>query len=430
MTRHDTLMEGCRVLDLAEDGCCLAGKILGDMGADVIKIEPPGGSPTRNKGPFHKDIPDPERSLFWFATNLHKRGITLNLETAEGRAIFKRLVEASDIVIEGFAPGYMEGLGLGYRDLERVNPGIVMTSITPFGQSGPYAHYKGSDIVGVAMGGMQRLFGDPDRAPVRISQPEFFLFGGLHGALGSLMAFYHRAMSGEGQHVDVSCQQGIVLALMITSEIWDILHINYRGRAIEMMSIRPPDAPPLRLPLVWPCKDGYVLFMIGGGELGAARSSKNMVELANEHGYALELTDYDWIGSWDTRTMDQEQFDRVMNPIAEFMLTQTKMELFEAAARPDKEFRLAPMNTVKDVLEFPQFLHRGFFVQVEHPELGETLTYPGFPIKMWGPGQEPVAPYRVQRRAPLLGEHNSEVYEKRLGMSPEELVLLKNHGVI
>ncbi|MDY6845368.1 MAG: CoA transferase, partial [Thermodesulfobacteriota bacterium] len=373
-TNTDLLLGGTRVLDLTVNGSQLGGKILGDNGADVIQIEPPGGSPTRNIGPFYKNIPDPEKSLFWFSTNLHKRGITLNLEKREGREIFKELVKTADIVLESFEPGYMKSLGLGYENLEKINPGIIMTSITPFGQTGPYAKYKGSDIVGVAMGGMQRLFGDPDRAPVRISQPQFYFFCGLHGALGSMTAYYHQVMTGEGQHVDVSGQQAIVLALMIASELWDVLGMNYRGYATRMMSVRPPDAPPLEMHLIHPCKDGHVIFMVGGGEAGAARSSKNMVEFANESGFAMELKDYDWVNNWDTRTMNQEQFDAVMNPLKDFMLSKTKMELFEGAARMDKEIRLAPINNVEDLLNFPQYQARNFWIDVEHPELGETIT--------------------------------------------------------
>ncbi len=427
MPEQDTLMGGYRVLDLAQDGFELCGKILGDLGADVIQIEPPGGSPTRNHGPFYHDIPDPEKSLFWFFVGLNKRGITLNLETTEGREIFKRLVKTADIVVESFEPGYMKSLGLGYEELEKINPRLIMTSITPFGQTGPYAHYKCSDLVGQGMAGLQRLYGDDiTRAPVRIGQPQFYFQGGLQGALGSMMAFYHREMTGEGQHVDVSAQQGTVLQLMIAAEIWDILKINYRGG----LALRPPTAPPLVGRQVFPCKDGHVLWFPGGGELGAARSTKNLVEFANEHGYALELKDYDWVGGWNILEMDQETYDRLLAPIEKFFLNMTKMELFEGAAREGKEFRVAPINTAADVLKFPQYLAREFFEKVEHPELGETLTYPGWPIKLWGPNFTPFITHKYQRRAPLIGEHNEEVYHKELGIPKEELVLLKTNGVI
>ncbi len=201
MTQWETdgILNGYRVLDLTEDGCMLCGKILGDLAADVIQIEPTGGSPTRNIGPFYHDIPDPERNLTWFFLGLNKKGITLNLETVDGREIFKRLVKTADFVVESSEPGYMKSLGLGYEELEKVKPGIIMTSITPFGQTGPYAHYKATDIVGVALSGMMWLYGEADRAPVRISAPQFYLQGGLQGATGTMIAHYHRELTGEGQ---------------------------------------------------------------------------------------------------------------------------------------------------------------------------------------------------------------------------------------
>lgn len=227
--REDSLLTGCRVLDLADEKGLLCGKLLGELGADVIKIERPGGDRARNIGPFYKDIPHPERSLFWFFTNLYKRGITLSIETPEGRKIFKRLVETADFVVESFEPGYMERIGLGYSDLEKINPRIIMTSITPFGQTGPYAHYNATDIVGVSLGGMVYISGEIDRQPNRISSPQFYFLGGLHGATGSMVAHYHRELTGEGQHVDVSCQQAVVLSLMVVAEIWDMLKYSYRG---------------------------------------------------------------------------------------------------------------------------------------------------------------------------------------------------------
>jgi len=141
-----------RVLDLTDEKGLLCGKLLGDLGADVIKIERPGGDPARNLGPFYHGEADPEKSLFWFAFNTSKRGITLDIETTDGQEIFKRLVKGSDFVIESFPPGYMDQPGLGYSVLEKVNPRVIMVSITPFGPTGPYKDYKAPDIVAWAMG--------------------------------------------------------------------------------------------------------------------------------------------------------------------------------------------------------------------------------------------------------------------------------------
>ena len=139
-----------RVLDLTEGECLLAGRMMGDLGADVIKIEKPGGSPSRKRGPFYKDIPDPEKSLFWFGFCLNKRSITLDIETADGQDLFRRLVASAHFIFESFEPGYLDSLGLGYQALSQINPGIILASITPFGQNGPKAHYKWAELIGWA----------------------------------------------------------------------------------------------------------------------------------------------------------------------------------------------------------------------------------------------------------------------------------------
>jgi len=416
-----SLLEGCRVLDVADEKGMLCGKLLGDLGADVVKIEPPGGDSARNIGPFYKDIPHPEKSLYWFYANLHKRGITLNLETPDGREIFNRLVENADIVVESFEPGYMESLGLGYLELEKINPGIIVTSITPFGQAGPYAHYKATDLVGVAMGGMVQIFGELDRPPNRISAPQFYFLGGLHGAVGSMVAYYHRELTGVGQHVDVSCQQAVVLSLFLIAEIWDMLKFNYRGLGPNYGG-RMPDGTVVFNRVIFPCKDGYIFLLLTGGAAASwVNSSKALVEMANQEGMALEMKDYPW-EEMDTLKVTQEDFNRFTQSIGPFIETKTKAELLNAAL--ERDIILAPVSTLKDVAESPQLAFRGFWEKVEHPELGEPITYPGCPIKI------SEIPYTVQRRAPLIGEHNEEVYVEELGYSKEQLVVLKNRGII
>lgn len=425
---EQAFLAGYRVLDLTDERGLMCGKVLGDLGADVIQIEPPGGSSARNTGPFYHDIPHPEKSLFWFWTALHKRGITLNIETADGREIFKRLVKNADFVIESFEPGYMASLGLGYEDLERINPRIIMTSITPFGQTGPYAHYKMADIVGVSLGGMSRIYGELDR-PLRISAPQFYFQGGLHGALGSAVAHYYREMMGEGQHVDVSCQQAVVDSLMIASEMWDILKmtttgvgpgLGFMGRMI--------------VKLIYPCKDGYVFTLMGGGaQAGVVTSTKALMEMANRDGYILDLKDFDWttydfMSSAMAKALGQETegtklIDRIQEGLEEFIPTKSKQELFDEAVA--KAILLIPVCDPKDVVESPQLAAREFWVQVEHPELGETFTYPGYPVKI-----SELPPYQPERRAPLIGEHNEEIYLKELGFSEQELGILKGCGAI
>ncbi|MDY6907640.1 MAG: CoA transferase [Chloroflexota bacterium] len=416
--QRESLLSGYRVLDLADERGLMCGQILGCLGADVVKVERPSGDAARNVGPFYHDIPDPEKSLYWWWTNLNKRGITLDIETADGQAIFKKLVEKADIVVESFEPGYMAGLGLGYEDLEAINPGIVMTSITPFGQSGPYvdSEYKVTDLVSVSIAGMTRIYGDPDRPPNRISYPQAYFQGGAQGAMGSMVALFHREMTGEGQQVDVSIQQSLALTLMMVAEFYEILGINYRGAG-------PFGGIPGRMSRwIWPCKDGYVYLMMGGGAaLGVRVSTERLVAWANSEGYAMELKGVDWL-SRSSAELGQEGITHQEDLVGEFIKTKTKAELLERAVR--ESIMCIPVNSTKDVVESPQLEDRGFWVQVSHPELGETFTYPGFLIKMSELTYEP------QRRAPLIGEHNSEIYEKELSISRGELVLLKARGVI
>jgi crotonobetainyl-CoA:carnitine CoA-transferase CaiB-like acyl-CoA transferase len=423
MTKHHALLEGLRVLDLTDEKGLFCGKVLGDFGADVIKIERPGGDPARNIGPFYKDIADSEKSLFWFATNTSKRGITLNIEVPDGQALFKRLVKTADIVVESFEPGYMDCIGLGYADLKSIKPDIIFTSITPFGQTGPYAHYQATDLVGAAMGGMARILGDMGRPPVRMgADPQSYSHAGLQGALGSMMAYYHREMTGVGQHVDVSMQDAVELTLMNAVEIFDILKANLVGLGQFFVSVR-PQAGMLFTRTVVPCKDGYVTLMFGGGAFaGSSQSSRALVDWANTEGYALEMKDFDFPTMWDGSTITQEESDTRNSYVAKFLVTKTKAELYEGATQ--RGILMAPCATFEDVLQNAQLEARGYWEMVEHPELGETIKYPGAPLKV------KEMPWRIQRRAPLIGEHNEEIYEKELGLSKEDLAVLKANGVI
>ena len=416
------LLSGYRALDLADEKGLLCGKILGDLGADVIKIERPGGDPARDIGPFYKGIPDPEKSLFWFFTNTSKRGVTLNIETSDGREIFKRLVTTADFVIESFDPGYMDGLGLGYREIEKVNPGVIMTSITPFGQTGPYAHYKATDIVLWGLGGMQYTCGDPDRPPIRVSVPQAYFHGGAQGALGSMVAFYFRQTMGEGQHVDVSIQDALPLTLQDALSYWDMNRFNITRAGAVLRRPRPQGD--LLYGLVWPCKDGYVSWkhsLAGGAFAGHVTSTKNMLEMANRQGLAGDLMDYDWT-RFNTDTVEQEVVDHQAGIFGRFFLSRTKAQLMQEAV--ERAYILGPMNDVRDLLESPQLATRDYWTPVEHPELGEVITYPGAPVKT------SELPCRIWRRAPLIGEHNEEVYIGEIGLSREELSTLKAQGVI
>jgi crotonobetainyl-CoA:carnitine CoA-transferase CaiB-like acyl-CoA transferase len=419
---REGILTGYRVLDVTDERGLWCGKVLGDYGADVIKIEPPGGDRARDIGPFYKGIPDREKSLFWFFTNTSKRSITLNLETVDGREIFKRLAKTAHFVVESFEPGTMARLGLDYPELEKINPGLVMTAITPYGQSGPYAHYKAEDINIEAMGGQMRLYGEPDRSPARFSQPQAFFHGGLQGALGSVVAHYHRELTGEGQYVDVSCQQGIVLTLMQAAEMWDVNKVNYRGGGPFSSMKRPQPLGPINFRRIWPCKDGHVCFFVGGGAaIGVRRSTEFVAKWANEEGYALEIKDLDW-AKVDYFVLPREEWLVIENAFLTFLKTKTKKELFAKAV--ENALMICPVNMSKDILEDPHLQARGFWSQVEHDELGAVIPYTGPPVRM------DKLQWRIQRRAPLIGEHNEEIYIGELGFTREQLTAYRTRGVI
>ena len=402
-----------RVLDLTDQKGLLCGKLLGDLGADVIKVERPGGDPARCLGPFYHDEPDPEKSLFWFVFNTSKRGITLNIETTDGQEIFKRLATTADFVIESLPPGYLDRLGLGYPALEKVNPSLIMVSITAFGQTGPYKDYKTSDIVAWALGGQMAPYGDPDRPPIRISHhSQAYLNAGADGAQGALTALYYRWSTGKGQQVDVSIHEAVVHCTEHITSYWDLRKYIKKQPGETESSIR--------LTRLWPCKDGHVSWFYWGGVM-SLRTNVPMVRWIESEGMANDfLKEFDW--SKFGNTTPQENIDRIEETTARFFLGHTKAELFEGALKHGVQ--LYPVSTPADMLESTQLAARKFWVEVEHPELSATITYPGaFPSST-------EAPPRISRRAPLIGEHNEEIYEKELGMSREKLLALKQAGII
>jgi benzylsuccinate CoA-transferase BbsE subunit len=421
MDTNESLLGGCRVLDLTDEIGLFAGKILGEYGGDVIKIERPGGDAVRNIGPFYGETADPEKSLFWFAMNGSKRGITLNIENREGRELFKKLVKTADIVLESFQPGYMDNLELGYADLSRIKSDIILTSITPFGQAGPYAQYRATDLVGVSMGGLTKILGELGRPPVRMScDPQAFLHAGLQGAVGSVMAYYHQQLTGEGQHVDVSMQDAVALTLMNTVEFAEFMKVNMIGTGQIFISPRPDGMVTGRV--IFPCKDGYVFVSLGGGSfLGMARSSQAFVEWANSEGLSMDLKDVDW-SQWDMSKVTQEQNDWKDKATQEFIQTKTKAELIENAVQ--RGIMMAPCNTIEDLCDNAHLNERNFWETVEHPELAESFIYPGAPFK----GSD--APWRISRRAPLIGEHNREIFVGELELSLEKMSILKANEVI
>lgn len=408
------MLNNCRVLDLTDEKGFLSGKILSDMGAEVIKIEKPGGGPGRI-GPYWGDEPDPEKSLYWFAYNTNKKGITLDIESKEGGEILKKLVSTADILIESFATGYLESLGLGLEILTGVNPELIVVSITPFGQKGPYRDFKASDLIVMGMSGLMGLTGDADRPPLTVSLPQTHLLAGSDGAVGAMMAYYHRRKTGKGQHVDVSMLQSTAWFLAFTVPAWELSEQNL-SRAGVLRS----NAMNAKQRQMWPCKDGYVFFFILGGLTGA-RTSRQLVKWMSDEGMADDyLTNMDW-ENFDMGTADQEMLDRIAAPIEKFFLTLTRREILDAAI--ERNIMICSLSSMEDLLTDRNLKERDFWTSLDHPELGVKIPYPRQFASM-SEGQ-----VATTSRAPLIGENNAEVYGE-LGLNDGEVAELKHRGVI
>ena len=411
------LLAPYRVLDLTDERGLLAGKILADLGADVVQIEPPGGNPARNIGPFYGDDPQPEKSLFWWAYAANKRSITLDLEQKDGQALLKKMVAEAAFLVESFAPGYLDTLGLGYDVLGEINPKLVMVSITPFGQDGPYSNYQATDIVGMALGGFMYLTGDDDRAPIRISFPHFYLHGGAAGATAAMLAHTYRITSGQGQYVDVSCQQAVAKTLAHAPQIWDI-----EGAILKRMGVYRQTSGENRVRINWPCKDGYVNYMVQGGSV--AYSTRALLEWMKEDSFdTADLDAIDW-EKMGYGAITPELMSQLGEPLGDFFKGHTRAELVQGSL--DRRILLFPVATPSALQDHSQLEARGYFKELEHPELGATVQYPGAFVKS-GDGEDIAGIYR---RPPLIGEHNTVIFQGELGITGSELESLKRSGVI
>jgi crotonobetainyl-CoA:carnitine CoA-transferase CaiB-like acyl-CoA transferase len=408
-----------RVLDLTDDRGQLCGQILGDLGADVIQVEPPGGSPARKLGPFFHDEPHPDRSIFWWAYNRNKRSVTLDLASAEGRALFDRLIERADFLLESDDPGVLAARGLSYTDLSARNPALIYVSISAFGQDGPKANYAASDLTLMAASGVMIQTGDHDRAPLRLCVPQAFLHACADGAVSTLIAHHERVRSGRGQHVDVSAQQSTALATQ-----FGILAAPLRADSWHRLA-GGLKVGPLEVPLVWTVADGHIALGALFGKALGPFTAHLMRYIYDQGGCEAALRDTDWIGYGDLLFGGKEpvaNFERLNGVIAEFVATRTKAELFKAAL--EHNLLLAPVTTMDEVMASPQFAAREYWRDVEHPELGRPLRYPG-PFAKFG-----ATPIRYRRRPPLVGEHNREIYADELGLSPQRLAELARTGII
>ena len=412
------LLSPYRVLDLTTERGLLCGQLLGDLGADVIKVEPPGGSPARQLGPFLNDEPHPDRSLYWWAYNRTKRSITLDIDRPEGRDLLKRLVPSAHFVIESFNPGEMAARGLGYDELAALNPAIVYTSISAFGQDGPKATYADSDLIIMAAGGPLILTGDDDRPPVRLSVPQAYLHASADAAVGALVAHHESIVSGRGQYVDVAAEESVAMATQSY-----VLAASLGSVEARRMSGGVKFGP-LDIPLVWPAKDGYIaLTFLFGSALGVF--TRKLMEYLCERGFCDEATrDKDWIAFGEQLFSGAEpvsEFERVVEIVRTFTRSHTKAELLQFAV--EKGFLMTPITTIEEVVKSPQLESRGYWQSIEHPELGRKFLYPG-PFAKFS-----ATPLQYRRRPPMVGEHNREIYAE-LGIDDAELADLAAKGIV
>lgn len=409
-----------RVLDLTTERGLLCGQILGDLGADVIKVEPPGGSCARRLRPFYKDQPDSNGSLYWWAYNRNKRSITLDITTDEGKDILRRLATSARFLIESDMPGTLADLGLGYADLAADNPALIYVSITPFGQDGPKASYADSDLVIMAAAGPLILTGDDDRPPVRLSVPQAYPHASAAAAAAAMIALYESLQSGQGQHLDISAQQAVAQATqstLLAAPLGDADSQRMSGGA-KLGNI------PIRL--IWPAKDGHVAITYLFGS-AVAHFTQRFMNWICEEGMCDEATrDKDWVGYGAYLFGgSQEAIDDYMGLtqiVEKFTTTKTKAELLQGAL--DRGLLIAPITTSEEVVASPQLAARAYWQPVEHPELGQTFTYPG-PFAKFS-----ASPITYRRRPPTVGEHNTEIYSDELGFSAQQLADLTTRGII
>jgi len=379
-------------------------KLLADLGAEVIKIERPGvGDDARSRGPFWRDTPDPEVSGLFLYLNTNKLGITLDVGTPTGRSIFMDLVEQTDILVEDNAAATMQALGLTYADLTEANPALIMTSITPFGHTGPYRDFRAHQLNSSHAGGEGYLLPimspDLSREPLQGGGLVGECICGLSAALATLAAAYRRGITGLGQHLDVSKQD--VLLTMVQLDIAMFANLGV---------VRSRLARPILMPLPFKCRNGDYLMMSALTD----REWKSLVGFMGDPEWARE----DKYGQWLNRHMSGDD----INPrVQEFVSERDRDELFHGLQ--EDAIAAAPVNTPEDLVNSEQMEARGFFSEVEHPRAGQIR----YPTAAYNLSQTPC---HLERAAPLIGEHNELVYGERLGYSRQDLAFMRESGII
>ncbi len=407
-----------RVLDLSGPLAFLTGKIYGDLGADVIKVEPPGGDPGRMTPPYFRDRPDPARSLYWAAYNNNKRGITLDIAQPRGRELLLEAVGRSDFLIESFAPGRLEELALDYARLREVNPALIMISVTPFGQHGPYRDFRASDLEIIALSGALSLAGEPEGTPVRVSIPQSPVWAAAEAAMAGLIALHYRRISGKGQHVDVSAQMAATSMLAHAPAFWDVLGISPSRAGVFITGRNIHGA---KMKAFWPVRDGWVNFILYGGVAGL-KTNRGLVAWMEARGGAPPfLREMDW-KKFDVTQATQAEIGEIEQAVGRFLSQLSKKEFLEGVT--EREMLGYPVSTPKDIYDDPQLEARGFWQTVRDERLGGEIRMPG-PFARFSR-----AKLRPPRPAPAPGEHNGEFWEGELGRTPAQVAELRAEGVI
>lgn len=388
-------LAGVRVLDLTTG---ITGpyctKYMSCFGAEVIKVEPPAGDPSRQMGPFPGDLPNPEASGTFLYLNTGKQSITLDIQTNTGRDLLLQLAEQADVVVEDLEPGTLAALGLSYETLQRMDEAKIMVSITPFGQTGPWSHWKATELTIWAASGLMWLTGDPERYPLKPGGQQALHNAGLNAFTGALMAIYGRELTGLGQHVDVSAYESIAFMMEPPRTIEASVNNESRARVGNLGTLLPAS----------------------NGHVNLIRGPNQTMETLAEITGVPELADERFRGV-QALTVNADEIEALLLP---WLLEHTKEEFYHLGQGKGQLFGYCA--NPQELLESPHLRDRGFFVEIDHPVAGR-LTYPGAPYKM------SETPWQAAR-APLLGEHNDAVYCGRLGLSREDLVNLRRTGVI
>ncbi|MFO8101234.1 MAG: CoA transferase [Dehalococcoidia bacterium] len=400
----DGALTGYRILDLADSKGAFATKVLADIGAEVIKIEKPQGEPGRNTPPFLNDTPHPEKSLYFLFRNTGKLGITLNIELEQGKEIFRKLLKTADVLVDNSHPDYLPGLGFDYSNLKGINPGLVVDSITEFGQTGPYRDYKGSNLVDFALSGTMITSGYPGKVPCMMPGSPAYDAASIHASISIAAALYMRATTGEGQFIDTSVHETSRMGLYP----WIIPNYHY-----AVNPDMPPPTPEVRMGdsiyPVYPCKDGFIRVV--------ALTPRQWDALVR----VLDNPDVLQMPEWRDFMYRIGNAQDLYFLMQEFTNKFTMLELFEAGSR--EGVPISPILKMSDFYNSPHTRARQFFTEVSHPVAGKA-EYPGPPYK-WTE-----TPAGIGCPAPCLGEHNEQIYCDELGFSKDELAELKSGGVL